>query len=68
MSKKENVIPEVRQIRSALGKMKKDDEFILTIPIIPDSGDEDRTKEKDKTDRLSKENRRKEGQNGREEV
>lgn len=70
MSKKENVIPEVRQIRSALGKMKKDDEFILTIPIpiIPDSRDEDRTKEKEKTDRLSKENRRKEGQNGREEV
>lgn len=66
MSNKENVIPEVRQIRSALGKMKEDDEFMLTIPIIPDPRDEDRTKEKEKTDRLSKENRRKEGQNGRE--
>ena len=69
MSNKENVIPEVRQIRSALGKMKEDDEFMLTIPIILDSGDEDdRTEEKEKTDRLLKANRRKEKQHGREEI
>jgi len=69
MSNKENVIPEVSQIRSALGKMKKDDEFMLTIPIIPDPGDEDdRTEEKEKTDRLLKANRRKETKHGREEI
>ena len=69
MSNKENVIPEVRQIRSALGKMKEDDEFMLTIPIISDSGDDDdRTEEKEKTDRLLKANKRKETQHGREEL
>lgn len=69
MSKKENVIPEVRQIRDALGKMKEEDEFMLTIPILPDSGDEDdRTEEKEKTDRLLKANRRKESKHGREEI
>ena len=69
MSNKENVIPEVRQIISALGKMKEDDEFMLTIPIILDSGDDDdRTEEKEKTDRLLKANRRKETQHGREEI
>lgn len=69
MNKKENVIPEVRQIRDALGKMKQNDEFMLTIPIILDSGDEDdRTEEKEKTDRLLKANRRKETQHGREEI
>lgn len=69
MNKKENVIPEVRQIRDALGKMKQNDEFMLTIPIILDSGDEDdRTEEKEKTDRLLKANIRKETQHGREEI
>ncbi len=69
MSKKENVKSEVRQIRSALGKMEKDDEFMLTIPILPDSGDEDdRTEEKEKTDRILKAGRRKERRNGREEI
>ena len=69
MSKKENVIPEVRQIRDALGKMKEEDEFMLTIPILPDSDDEDdRTEEKEKTDRLLKANRRKESKHGREEI
>lgn len=67
MSNKENVMLEVRQIRAALGKMKEDDEFMITIPIIPVSGDEDdRTEEK--MDRLLKANRRKEKQHGREEI
>ena len=69
MSNKENVLPEVRKIRSALWKMKQSDEFMLTIPIILDSGDDDdRTEEKEKTDRLLKANKRKETQHGREEI
>ena len=68
MSKKENVIPEVRQIRSALGKMNKDDEFMISIPIGHSFASDDRTEESEKTDRLEKANKGKESWNGREEI
>lgn len=67
MGNKDNVKPEIRQIRSALDKMNHNDEFMITIPIQSDYGDDARTEEKEKTDRLIKAYR-KERQHGREEI
>jgi len=69
MNESKRIRPEVNQIQLRLKQMKKNEEFMISIPIGQISvSEDDRTEEKEKTDRVVKSNMRREKQHGREEI